>query len=345
MKRFYLMILALVCWLGACSSNDLERAYLSGLEPCGATAGEDSGGSGGSAGTSTGGNAGSGGSGEAGSAGAAGSPETCGIDDPVAIAQAAGLTVKLYYIADDPELSGLTSVGVWPERLFGHDLIAKGTATGPVVEAYSPSRLESDSTLGNVATITGDGIDDRLIENTWNGPGKPALTNQWGFVQLGVKYVTWKRASQGWGSQQLPTRGVHSGEWRGWRQDVGGTPIQLFDFADDGEWTRTIHQFTGSPADWGCAGNLCKQTTYSKGTGVGDSQSRAMFGCNNIHWDPVPDGGNQPPPALQHDEGNCFINEGRYAILHWSGFLDKSLYTLWDEWLKCRVGAANIALE
>lgn len=332
------LLVTLVLFL-ACSAPEVERAYISGLEPCGATAGD--GGSGATGGSESGGTQ------TGGTAGQAGDPQSpgCFIDDPIAIAEAYGLTVQLYYIADDPELSGVTAVGTWNERVFGRDLIAKNTATGPVVDTIRPSRTEADSTLGNRASIKGDGVDDRLIENTWNGPLAPSQTNPWGFVQLSVKYGTWKRARQGWGSQQLPTRGVHSGEWRGWRMDNGGSPLIILDHAEDGEWTRTIHQFTGTWGhDWACAGATCS-APVGKNTGTATSSSRAMFGCNNIHWDPVPEGGNLPPPEIQHEEGMCFNDQSHGAILHWSGYLAPENYDIWNDWIDCWYGTGTVALD
>lgn len=340
MKR--LLILALTL-LFACSSTEPRTIYSIGLGEC-EVGGESAGGMSGAAGEAAAGEGGEGGASEAGAGGSGPLPPTCGIDDPIAIAESLGLIVEMYYHPDDPELSGVTSVSNWNDRKNNRDLLAKD-GSGVLVPAYNPSRLEADPTLGNRASVTGDGVDDRLIENSWSGPGKPSQATPWGFVQLAVKYGTWKRARQGWGSQQLPTRGVHSGEWRGWRMDNGGSPLIILAHANDGEWTRTIHQFTGTWGhDWACVGATCS-APVGKNTGSATSSSRAMFGCNNVNWDPVPAGGNLPPPEIQHEQGMCFNDQSHGPLLHYSGYLDPSNYDAWDNWIDCYFGSEIVALD
>lgn len=307
--------------LAGCSQRAPERIYIEGLEEC------NIGGQGGDAGAPAI-------AGMSGDSDGGGDSSGCGIDDPIAIAQAHGLTAKLYYIADDPGISNPSGVSLWPNRVTTLGVNA------PLVQntaAWRPTLLLADPTLGSRASVTGDGVDDRLIENAWNGPGRPSIQN-WGFVQLAVKYVTWRRAKQGWGSQALPTRGVHTGETRSYRHDNGGSPIILTRHTQDGVWARTIHQFTGNGIDWGCSGSQCLSKTNTRGDA--DSASRALFGCNNPGWDPIPPGGNQPPPAIQHDQGNCFSHEARGAILHWAGNLPMSEYNIFDEWVACWYGGS-----
>lgn len=321
------LIVALILALSCSAPDKAERIYISGLEPCD-PGGQSGGGQGGQL-------AGDGGQ-SGGQGGQGGHGPDCGIDDPIAIAEAAGLTVKLYYIADDPNITVVSGVSNWPDRKNGFPLLQTNTS-------WQPALLGSDTTLGNRASVTCDGVDDRIIENTWNGPGSPSATNPWGFIQLSVKYVAWHRARQGWGSQVLPTRGVHTGETRSWRHDNGGAPIIITAHSADGEWTRTIHQFSGTGVDWACAGATCQTKTNTGGSAT--SASRALCGCTNSGWDPIPAGGNQPPPAIQHDQGNCFTNAAHGAILQWSGYLSQSQYNIWNDWIDCWYGSGTVALN
>jgi hypothetical protein len=60
---------------------------------------------------------------------------------------------------------------------------------------------------------------------------------------------------------------------------------------------------------------------------------RYLFGCTNANWDLPPGGIQQPPPATQHEPGNCYAEVSHQAILCWRGTLSVSDALAFKPWV------------
>lgn len=210
-----------------------------------------------------------------------------------------GMTPQVYFQADVGVTQSGGQVSQWDDQSpsITHGIQATGGA--------QPLITTADATLGNRASILGDGVDDSLNVG-WNVADPDVAPT---FVAIVFRAITWGTARNIWGSASNVAMFIQTVSSPGIRFiNVSGIGTPVNNGAPVGVWTRGFLLFNNMASDY-----LTLAGTTTTGTATGGNNPNSI--------------------ALFSRVGNAFAN---VAIAHFSGWgadFSSGQKTAFDSWV------------